>query len=452
MEERWVHDGNVALLTDLYELTMAASYFERGMNGPATFELFVRRLPPGRNYLIACGVEEALDYLARFAFSTESLGGLRTLALFAEPFLDFLAGLRFTGDAWAVHEGEAIFAEEPLLSLTAPLIQAQLVETYLLNCVGFQTTVASKAARVTTACAGRPYIDFSARRDHGVDAAMRAARASYVGGAAGTSNVLAGLRYEIPLSGTMAHSYVQAFASEAEAFRAYARSFPQRCTLLIDTYDTLRGAETAAAVARELRGEGIAVQAVRLDSGDLLALSKRVRRVLDEGDCADVRIFVSGDLDEHRITQLIDEGAAIDGFGVGTHLGTSADAPTLSSVYKLVEDGRGAQMKLSDGKATLPGRKQVYRFSEAGPERDLIALRDEPAPPGGRSLLVQRMRDGRRVGPAEPLAVARERCVATLAGLPDRVRGLSAAAQPYAVSLSPALEELGATVRARRSR
>jgi nicotinate phosphoribosyltransferase len=321
-------------------------------------------------------------------------------------------------------------------------VEAQLVETFLLNVVGSRTMLASKAARVALATGDRRFVDFSARRDHGVDAAMGAARAAWITGAAGTSLVAAGRRWGIPLSGTMAHSFVMSFDSEADAFRAYARSFPQAVVLLIDTYDTVRGAERVVEVAHELAGEGISIAAVRLDSGDLLDLSKRVREVLDAGGLADVDILASGDLDEHRIASLGAAGAPIDAFGVGTQMGTSADAPALGAIYKLVEDSAGPKMKLAIGKVTLPGRKQVWRQAD----RDVVGLHDEGC--GGRPLLRRVMAGGRAEGPAESLVEVRGRCMAALAGLPPLVRSLAPTAGPsWPVVTSAGLKALADSVR-----
>lgn len=438
----WVSDDNVAAFVDLYELTMAASYFAHGMNEPATFELSVRQLPPGRGFLVACGLEDSLAYLDGFAFSNDTIDYLRSLGTFDEAFLDSLARLRFTGDVWAVPEGEAVFAQEPLLRVTAPLIEAQLAETFLLNAVTFQTMIATKAARIALACGDRAFVDFSGRRDHGADAALRVARAAFVGGASGTSNVLAGQLHGLDLSGTMAHSYVLSFADEAEAFRAYARDFPDGAVLLIDTYDTVEGARRAAAVANELRAEGVTIRAVRLDSGDLAALARAVRNVLDEAGCGDIRIFASSDLDEYRIAELLAEGAPIDAFGVGTRLGTSADAPSLGGVYKLVAGPRGPVMKRSAGKGSLPGVKQVYREDrDGGSVADTIALADEPGIPG-RPLLAQVMASGERLSPAEPLAALRERRAEAVARLPEAARDFKASADAYPVRLSGGLTNL----------
>jgi nicotinate phosphoribosyltransferase len=429
-----------ALLVDLYELTMAASYHAEGMNEASSFELFIRELPPVRNYLVACGLEQALDYLADLRFTEADLAYLRSLHLFPPGFLDYLRDLRFTGDVWAVAEGEVVFANEPVLRVTGHLIEAQIVETFLLNCINFSTAVASKAARVATACGPRSFVDFSARRDHGADASLLAARAAYIGGAGATSNVWAGRTFGIPLSGTMGHSYVLAFPDEAAAFRAFARRFPAGAVLLIDTFDTLRGARTAAAVAGELAAEGVVVRGVRIDSGDLAALAVAVRAILDEAGLPGIEIFASGDLDEYRIAALLDAGAPIDGFGVGTQLGTSGDAPALGGVYKLVEDLSGPKSKTSTGKATLPAVKQVYRLDEGGPgARDLIAPAVAPAPPGGRPLLAPVMEQGRRLGPPPALAEGRARCQAAVGALPSRLRSLEPASPGYEVEVSAEL-------------
>jgi nicotinate phosphoribosyltransferase len=434
-----------ALVTDLYELTMAAAYHAAGIEEQATFELFVRALPRERNFLVACGLDGALDYLEALRFDDADLAYLRTLELFDEAFLARLASLRFSGTVWAMREGRVAFAGEPLLVVRAPMIEAQLVETFLLNALTFPTLVASKAARVTLACSGRAFVDFSARRDHGPDAALLAARAAFVGGAAATATVEAGARWGIPLSGTMAHSYVMAVGDEEAAFRAFARLFGDKSVLLIDTWDTFEGARRAANVARELAGEGIRVRAVRLDSGDLATLAPAVRRILDEAGCGWVQLFASGDLDEERIAALLAAGAPIDGFGVGTRLGTGADVSSLSTVYKLVEDAHGPKMKLSAGKATLPGRKQVFREIDRGlVARDVIALANEELP--GEALLAEVMAEGRRLAPAEPVAAARDRCRDELARLPAPLRELSPAT-PYPVDLSPGLRDLTARLR-----
>ena len=439
----WVTTGNAALLTDLYELTMGAAYFAQGMDQPATFDLFVRKLPHNRNFLVACGLEQALDYLATMRFDDAALEYLRSLELFGEDFLERLGAFRFTGDVWAVPEGEVVFADEPLVSVTAPMVEAQLVETFLLATVLFQTMVASKAARVAIACGpDHPFADFSARRDHGADAALKAARAAYVVGAASTSNVLAGHLFDIPVSGTMAHAYVMAFESEADAFRSFARMFPDNAVLLIDTYDTEQGARIVVDVASDLARDEIRVRGVRLDSGDLGHLSVKVRQILDEGGLGDVRIVASGDLDEHAIAALVGAGAPIDSYGVGTRMGTSADEPWLGGVYKLVEDGKGPKMKLSVGKPTLPGRKQVYRFldGEGRLSHDTVALRDEEVPEDGRPLLIPVMRDG-RILRREPLTEIRSRAASVTGSLPDDLRDLDRR-RDFSVRRSAELEEL----------
>ena len=438
----WVDDDNASLLTDLYELTMAASYHAHGLDQPATFDLFIRRLPRSRRFLVACGLEQALDYLERLRFDDDDLRYLDSLGMFDASFLDRLRGLRFTGEVWAVPEGEPVFADEPLLRITAPLIEAQVVETFLLNGIAHQTMVASKAARVAIACGDRRFVDFSPRRDHGADAALKGARAAYVGGASGTSLVLAGRAYGVPLSGTMAHAYIMRIEDEVEAFRTYARDFPGNTVLLIDTYDTLEGARRAVAVGKELQPEGIAVQAVRLDSGDLGALAHQVREILDGGGFPEIEIFASGDLDEHRIANLIEDAAPIDGFGVGTQLGTSADAPNLGAVYKLAEDADGPKIKLASGKVTLPGRKQVRRRRSRNELcGDVIALHDEDAP--GDPLLERVMVDGAREAASPSLADVRDRCRAGVASLPERLRRLDGAdLEPYEVVHSPGLEAL----------
>lgn len=439
----WVDDSNAALLTDLYELTMAASYHSLGSNELATFDLFVRTLPAQRRFLIAAGLEQALDYLETLRFSDEAIAYLASLGKFKDAFLDHLAALRFTGEVWAVPEGEAVFATEPIVRVTAPIIEAQIVESFLLNCITFQTMVASKAARVHIACRGKTFVDFSLRRDHGADAALKAARASYIAGAAATSNVLAGKIFGIPVSGTMAHSYVMSFADEADAFRAFARDFPKDAVLLIDTYDVEEGARRAARVARELAPEGVSVSGVRIDSGDLGDQARAVRKILDDAGLAHVRVIVSGDLDEYAIDALLRDGTPIDAFGVGTQMGTSADAPSLGGVYKLVEDSGGPKVKLSAGKVTLPGRKQVWRAQD----HDTIALEGERVP-RARPLLVKVMEGGRRIVEREPLDAIRARCQETLAALPAELRALEPGPE-RPVRLSPGLSALLARLRNR---
>ena len=432
--------ANHALLTDLYELTMADSYHRRGMDWPATFDLFVRELPERRNFLVACGLEQALEYLQSLRFEEDAVRYLDSLDIFSDSFLERLRDLRFQGDVWAIPEGEVAFAGEPLLRVTAPLVEAQIVETFLLNCITFQTMVASKGARVAIACRDRQFVDFSARRVHGADAAMKAARASYVAGATATSNLLAGKVYGINVTGTMAHSYVMAFEDEIEAFRAFASDFPARAVLLIDTFDTVEGARRAVRVASELAGEGFDLLGVRLDSGDVGALSRAVRNILDDAGFTKIKIIASGDLDEYRIEELLSLGAPVDLFGVGTQLGTSGDAPSLAGVYKLVAGDSKPRIKLSTGKVTLPGVKQVFRVLKDGIyHHDVIGLDGEE--PGGEPLLRPVMSGGRRTADPEPLDVARARCERAIAFLPNDLRSLHRKAE-YKVVRSEQLEAL----------
>ncbi len=404
------------LLTDLYELNMAASYLKRGMGGEAAFSLFVRELPPSRGFLVAAGLEPCLEFLESFGFLEEDLDYLRRELGFDDDVLDALGALRFHGSVWAVPEGRIVYAGEPLLEITAPIAVAQLVEPYLLNQITFQTTIASKAARCVLAADGRDVVDFSLRRTQGLDAALAVARCTAMVGFAATSNVEAARRYGLRPTGTMAHSYVESFPSEADAFRTFARDFPERTTFLVDTYDTLNGVLTAIRVIRELELGGAV--GIRLDSGDLLDLSRRSRELLDQAGLPGVRIFASGGLDEYQIERLVQAGAPIDAFGVGTRVGVSADAPSLDSAYKLVEyDGR-PMVKLSEDKATEPGRKQVFRSTNG----DLIGLRDEPVPYGHEPLLVPVMQNGERTGPHRTLDTARALFHSDLERLPIEAR------------------------------
>jgi nicotinate phosphoribosyltransferase len=437
----WVTHDNAALLTDLYELTMADSYFRRGMNRECTFDLFVRELPERRNFMVACGLEQAIEYLENLSFGDDAIEYLATLDRFSDEFLDYLRTLAFSGEVWAAPEGEIMFPKEPLLHVTAPLIEAQIVETFLLNSVIFQTMIAGKAARISLACRPCQFVDFSPRRDHGADAALKAARASYIAGAAATSNVLAGRTYGIPVTGTMAHSYVMAFDDEEDAFRSFAQDFPNHAVLLIDTFDVEEGARRAARVGMELASMGSSLRGVRIDSGDLDALSRSVRKILDDGGLNHAMISVSGDLDEYRIRELVAAGAPIDSFGVGTQLGTSGDAPTLGGVYKLAADSGRPRIKLSAGKVTIPGRKQVFRFPASGtPEHDVMALEHEDIA-GGRPLLERVMLAGQRVSEPEPLESIRDRCRARLDELPEELRSLEERGE-YDVRMSAELQEL----------
>jgi nicotinate phosphoribosyltransferase len=434
----WPAPGSLGTITDLYELTMMAGYHASGMaEESATFEVFVRRMPPNRSYLVFAGLEQAVGDLMRLGFSAEQIEGLCTWpSLRDQPasFFEMLRGLRFTGDLWAAPEGTVVFPGETLVRVTAPLPEAQWVETFLLASLGYPTLVASKAARIVTAAEGRSLFEFGARRAHGPQTGLLAARAAYLAGFEATSHVEAALRLNIPCVGTMAHSWVQSFDSEAEAFAAYARSFPTSTTLLVDTYDTLEGIRAAATLDAR-------VAAVRIDSGDLAILARQARTILDAHGRTDVKILGSGDLDEDQVAALVAVDAPIDGFGIGTELVTSRDAPALPMVYKLVElEGRG-RYKLSPGKKTYPMAKQVYRHrDEAGRfAGDLVTRADEPAPEGAEALLVPILRGGRLVDPPPSLEPARARCRSQLAALPEAFRKLDSVAV-YPVSYSDLLE------------
>ena len=424
------------LLIDLYELTMAASYFALGFNQPACFYLSVRRMPAKRGFLVAAGIDRVLEALEQFRFGAAALEYLDSLNIFGPEFLAFLGNLRFTGDVHALPEGTIFFEQEPILEVRAPLIEAQLIETLLLNQVGMASMVASKAARCVIAARGRRLIDFGLRRSQGADAGLIAARSIYLAGAVGTSNVLAGRRYGIPLNGTMAHSYVMAHSRESEAFENFVALFPRMSTLLVDTYDTVRGVENAARVASLLKERGQKLQAVRLDSGNLVDLSIRARRILDQNGLKDVAIFASGNLDEFRIDELLRAGAPIDAFGIGTEIVTGGDSPTLDAGYKLAEYAGVPRLKTSPGKLSLPGRKQVFRANNAsgGFFADLIGLEDEsattvahefkPAPANVSTLLTRQMVGGHRVEPRPTLAESRELLLQALARLERRHKDL----------------------------
>ena len=435
----WEESPDAALFTDLYALTMLQAYFREGMEDVAVFDFFVRRLPKGWNYLVVCGVADVLCYLENLTFSAEALGFLAELGSFSPDFLEYLADFRFAGTVHALPEGTVAFPLEPLVVVEAPLPQAQLVETLLINQVHFQTLMASKAARVVQAAQGSAVVDFGSRRAHGLDSAVRGARAFHVAGVSATSNVLAGKRYGIPVRGTMAHSYIQAHDDELEALRQFASLYPET-VLLVDTYDTLAGVKKIVTLAREL-GDAFGVQAIRLDSGDLGALAHAARRILDDAGLHHVEIFASNSLDEYAISHLISRGTPIDGFGVGTRMSVSSDAPTIDCAYKLVAYGGRGRMKLSAGKSSLPGRKQVYRFQESGTyTRDVIALADEDVP-GGTPLIIPVMREGKRL-PAghSDLAAARERAWQQRQALPPRLHALETADSPYPVEVSAALD------------
>lgn len=439
-------DRQDALLTDLYELTMMQACFRSGMDGTAAFEFFVRKLPPSRNFLVAAGLEPVLDYLRDLRFSGADLEWLSSTGLFSREFIASLRELRFTGDVWAVPEGTIIFPDQPLLRIVAPLRQAQLVESRVINLLHYSTLSASKAARCVLAARGKHLVDFGLRRAHGAEAGMLSARASYLAGFAATATTLAGRRYGIPVSGTMAHSFVQAHEHEAEAFLSMVESSPGGTTLLIDTYDTANGARQVVELARWLHKNGRGgINAVRIDSGDLAAQARMVRELLDSGGCREVKIVVSGNLDEYQLQNLVESGAPIDSFGVGTRMNTSADAPYLDCAYKLVEYAGQARRKTSAGKALLPGRKQVWRqFDQHDAMReDILALQDEPGV--GTPLLEMVMHDGAALLPNPPLTQIQAYVRYQLQSLPAALRSLSASA-PYPVRVSEKLHALTAEV------
>lgn len=433
---------SISLATDLYQMTMAAAYFENGLhNQKALFELFARSLPKARSYLISAGLEQSLDYLHSLRFNADQIDYLREHPSFSHvsrEFFDYLGEFRFTGDVWAVREGTAVFAMEPVLRLSAPVIEAQIVETFLLATMNFQTMIASKAARVVQAASERSVIEFGTRRAHGTEAGLMAARAAYIGGCVGTSNVEAGFLFGLPTFGTLAHSFIMLFDREDDAFRAFLKVFPDTATILVDTYDTL------AAVERLANNFDSPIQAIRLDSGDLTELSIRAREILDRAGKTDVKIFASSDLDEYRIAEMLEQGARIDAFGVGTQMATSYDAAALSGVYKLVgleKDGRvEMRVKLSPGKATYPGAKQIWRRTnaEGGYAEDLVAFADEDQPGDDWSrLLEQVMKSGEAIEPMPAsrdesrarLDAARARSLEELRRLPSEILALDSRAQ-----------------------
>ncbi len=434
----WVNDTNAALLTDLYELRMLQAYWKEGLDAPAVFTLYTRELPSARNYLIAAGLADVLRYLASFAFPPEGIAYLRQLSQFSEAFLDWLADLRFTGMVDALPEGTPFFAGEPVLQVTAPLPEAQVVETFILNQIHHQSVMASKAARIVDAAMGKPVLDFGLRRMHGTDAGVKSARAYALAGIPATSNTLAGHAYGLPVAGTMAHSYVQVHASELEAFRRYAELFPDTI-LLVDTYDCHEGIRTVIQLAREM-GDRFAISGIRIDSGDLVALARSAREMLDEAGLSQLKVFVSGSLDEHAITALEDSGAPIDGYGVGTRMAVSSDAPSIDFVYKLSEyQGRG-RIKSSPGKESYPGRKQVFReFHEDSAHRDTIGTATESLP--GKPLLHRVMTEGRTLPKQNrswtQMAADTRR---EIESLPASIRSLQPASPPYPVRLSGALQ------------
>ncbi|MBS0247738.1 MAG: nicotinate phosphoribosyltransferase [Proteobacteria bacterium] len=412
------------LLTDLYELNMVQAYLDNGEFGEAVFEFFVRRLPTRRGFLVAAGLEDVLDYLETLRFSPTEIDWLKSTARFRDNFLDYLKDFRFTGDVHAIPEGTVCYPYEPLVRITAPLPQAQIVESRLINILHFQTLIASKAARMVLAAPGKMLSDFGLRTAHGAEAGLYSARASYIAGFAGAANVLAGERYGIPVVGTMAHSFIQVHDDEALAFETFARARPQDVILLIDTYDTEFGARKVVELAPRLKADGIAVRGVRIDSGDLIAMARKVRVILDQGGLKDTVILVSGGINEDVLQGMMKQGAPIDGFGIGVNLDASIDAPSLDCAYKLQEYKGRPKRKLSEGKQTWPGRKQVWRSygADGRMSGDVLALESDKH--DGEPLIVQVMRGGKRLAPAPTLAHIRERAARDLARLPEPLRQL----------------------------
>ena len=437
-----------ALLTDLYQLTMGQAYFELGMQDDAVFELFVRRLPETRRFLLAAGLEQALEHIEGLRFTEDDIAFLATLGRFRRDFLDYLRSVRFTGTVHAIPEGTPFFANEPIVRVSAPILEAQLLESRLINIVHFQTMIASKAARCVIAARGTQLIDFGMRRAHEADAAVFAARAAYLAGFDATATVEAGRRFGIPLSGTLAHSFIEAHDHEEQAFRSFVLSSPEPTTLLIDTYDSARGLQRVIALARELAQSGSehGVSAIRIDSGDLAAQARTARGALDAHDCRNIRIVLSGSLDEQVIEALRSSNVPVDAFGVGTALDVSADAPALDMAYKLQEYAGKPRRKRSPGKATWPGVKQVFRERTAAGVYlcDRVARIDER--PGGEPLLIEVMRDGRRSAPSPGLRALREHCRGEMRTLPPQLRELGAAVTPYPVAISNTLQAVAAGI------
>lgn len=434
---------NLALFTDLYELTMAASYFDQRMFEPATFSLFIRNYPPARNYFVSAGLEDVLGYLETLKFRSDDLTYLEESGFFNSDFFSYLRRFHFSGDVFAIPEGRLFFANEPVIEVRAPLIEAQIIETYLINAINLQVMIATKASRCVHAAFPRKLVDFSLRRTHGTDAGMKVARASYIGGFTGTSNVLAGKTYDIPIFGTMAHSYITSFDQEIEAFRAYAQSFPENVMLLVDTYDTVQGTKKAVKVGKEMALRGHRLRGIRLDSGDIAKLSRKVRKVLSAGGLKDTMIFASGAFDEFKIQEVLENGGDIDSFGVGTKMGVSADAPYLDMAYKLVKYADRPVLKLSPEKQTLASDKQVFRFTTPGGKirKDIIAMRGERIR-GGEPLLKRVMKAGKRIGKAPSLKSIQNTFLTEYSYLDERYKSIGKSEAAYPVTLSPRLRAL----------
>ena len=430
------------LFTDLYELTMAAGYYKHRIASKATFSLFIRGYPPNRNFFVAAGLKDVLQELESFHFSGSDIDYLKTTKLFPQDFLYYLKTLRFSGNIHALPEGTIFFANEPILEVTAPVVEAQILETFILNTIGFSTMIASKAARCVHAAEGRPLIDFSLRRTHEKDAGMKVARSTYIAGFNATSNVLAGKTYGIPISGTMAHSYISAFDSELDAFSAYSDTFPDNSIFLIDTYDTLEGAHNAVKVAKEMEKRGDHLTGVRLDSGDMVVLSKEVRKILDRAGLFNVKIFASSGFDEFKIADFFSKGAKIDAFGVGTKVGVSADAPYLDIVYKIVRFKDRDTRKLSPGKITLAGKKQVFRKTDKQGIylEDILGLRNEKID-DMQPLLEKVMEDGKCIGTYQSLQEIRDEFKNNFSFLDEKYKSLQDK-KIYPVNLSRQLLDL----------
>ena len=437
---------DLGLFTDLYELTMSQAFMRQGMSATATFSLFTRTYPTNRAYFVSAGLEDVLDYLCNLNFSDRAIDYLKATGIFSDEFLQYLSGVRFTGSVRAIPEGRLYFTDEPVVEVTAPLIEAQLAETFIINQVNLQSMLATKAARCVWAAQGRGIADFASRRTQGTDAALKMARASYIAGFSSTSNVLAASLYGMPPAGTMAHSFISSFPSELEAFRAYAESFPDRTILLLDTYDTIAGTWNAVQVAKEMEANGKRLMAVRLDSGDFDELSRKVRKILDDSGLDQVKILASGGLDEYELEILVGNGAPIDLFGVGTKAGVSADAPWSDMAYKLVCFDDRPVMKLSPEKVSLPGAKQVFRTKDANGmfAKDIITLHDEDLP-GGLPLLEEVIRDGKRTGPPVTLDQIRSRFEEDFAALDGRFKVLKNPPR-FPVTTSGKLEKLTSEV------
>ena len=449
IRQAYLSGSNAALFTDMYQLTMAQAYLAEGMLEPATFSLFYRNLPDDRNFILSCGIEEVVDFLATMRFTDDDVDYLRESGEFSSSFLDYLANFRFSGEVYGLPDGTPVFPQEPLLEITAPAPEAQIVETWVMNQMHVQSVLATKASRIVLSAKGKPVLDFGLRRIHGADNGLKAARAFHIAGVAATSNVLGGKIYGIPISGTMAHSYIQAHDDEMDAFRKFVAEFPET-VLLVDTYDTLMGVEKVVQLAKEL-GDDFRVSGIRLDSGDLFELANKSRQILDDAGLKNVDIYVSGGLNEFEIERMMDQALPIDGFGVGTAMGISADAPDLDIAYKLVEYAGVGRMKLSAGKLTLPGAKQIFRsFDNGTASGDILGGRDERLE--GTALLQAFMLDGTRQRLADSPDTARQRGAQLLFALPDRILANQRADQAYCVEISPTLQRYRDRIRARVER